>query len=153
MVAGSVAAGTVRAEPQRGVRRVFRPPIGVLSMSAVRTSESEEGVLVVRFADAKILDEAKIQQIGRELTACVANANNGKLLLNFEGVSFMSSAMIGKLVLVHKKCKTADIKMKCCNISPNVMEVFKITRLHKVFDIQTDEAKALKSFEKRGWFG
>ena len=40
-----------------------------------------------------------------------------KLLLDFTGVSFMSSAMIGKLVLLHKKCKSAEILMKVCNIS------------------------------------
>ncbi|MDP6446954.1 MAG: STAS domain-containing protein [Pirellulaceae bacterium] len=122
-------------------------------MSALRTSQAEEGVLVVNFTDAKILDEAKIQAIGKELMECVGNASDGKLLLDFTGVAFLSSAMIGKLVLVNKKCKSADIKVKFCNISDNVMEVFKITRLHKVFDIQKDSEKALKSFDKKGWFG
>jgi hypothetical protein len=32
------------------------------------------------------------------------------------------------------------------------MEVFKITRLNKIFDIQPDEATALAAFEKRGFF-
>ena len=36
---------------------------------------------------------------------------------------------------------------------PNIMEVFKIMKLNKVFDIQTDEATAMKAFEKKGWFG
>lgn len=122
-------------------------------MSALRSEQTDDGVLVVTFSDAKILDEAKIQQIGKELIECVAKTPDSKLLLDFTGVSFMSSAMIGKLVLVHKKCKTSDIKMKVCNISDNVMEVFKITRLHKVFDIQKDREKALASYDKKGWFG
>ena len=33
------------------------------------------------------------------------------------------------------------------------MEVFKITKLTKLFDIQADEAAALAAFEKRGFFG
>ncbi len=83
----------------------------------------------------------------------VAMADQGKMVVDFSGVSFMSSAMIGKLVLLHKRCKSAEIKMKVCQISDNVMEVFKITRLHKVFDIQKDREKALDSFDKKGWFG
>lgn len=121
-------------------------------MAALNTEEID-GVLVVAFTDTKILDEAKIQQIGSELMECAVTAGDNKLLLDFDSVSFMSSAMIGKLVLLHKKCKASDVTLKVCNISDNVMEVFKITRLHKVFDIHKDREKALKSFDKKSWFG
>ena len=33
------------------------------------------------------------------------------------------------------------------------MEVFKITKLHKVFDIKDTEDKAIAGFGKKGWFG
>lgn len=123
-------------------------------MSSLKSRE-EEGVLVVNFTDAKILDEARIQQIGAELMEMVtAAAQNKKMLLNFQGVQFMSSAMIGKLVLLNKKAKTAEIELKFCDISANVLEVFKITRLNKVFKILPDEEKALKAFSGGGgWFG
>ena len=122
-------------------------------MSSLKSRE-EEGVLVVNFTDAKILDEARIQQIGSEMMEMVAAAStNKKLLVNFAGVQFMSSAMIGKLVLTNKKAKAAEIELKFCDISPNVLEVFKITRLNKVFKILADEEKALKAFEGGGgWF-
>lgn len=123
-------------------------------MSSLKTQEVEE-VLVVNFTDAKILDEARIQQIGQELMNCAASAaQKKKMLLNFQGVQFMSSAMIGKLVLLNKKCKTDEVVLKMSSISPNVMEVFKITRLNKVFEIFDDQDKAIKSFSKgKGWFG
>ena len=121
-------------------------------MPALNTNEVD-GVFVVAFTESRILDEATIQQIGAELLECITAASDKKLLLDFDGVTFMSSAMIGKLVLLHKKCKDQDVKLKVCNISDNVMEVFKITRLHKVFDIQKDRDKGVKSFDKKGWFG
>jgi anti-sigma B factor antagonist len=123
-------------------------------MSSLKSRE-EEGVLIVNFTDAKILDEARIQQIGAELMEMVTAATQSKkMLLNFQGVQFMSSAMIGKLVLLNKKAKTAEIDLKFCTISPNVLEVFKITRLNKVFKIFADEEKALKSYTGGGgWFG
>ncbi|MGE3776172.1 MAG: STAS domain-containing protein [Pirellulaceae bacterium] len=123
-------------------------------MSSLRTQEVEE-VLVVYFTDAKILDEARIQQIGTELMSAAASASQKKkMVLNFQGVQFMSSAMIGKLVLLSKKCKNDQVVLKMCNISANVLEVFKITKLNKVFEIFDTEDKAIKSFTKKGgWFG
>ena len=121
-------------------------------MSSLETRE-EENVLVVKFTKAKILDEPTIEQIGKELNEAIGKAPEAKIVLNFAGVSFMSSAMIGKLVSFNNKCKTSDVKLKLCSISDNVMEVFKITRLNKVFDIQKTEEKAIASFEKKGWFG
>lgn len=116
-------------------------------------SEEKDDVLVVSFNDAKILDESKIQQIHNELNDKLAEVPSGKLLLDFQRVTFMSSAMIGKIILLNKKCKSSDVKLKLCNISQNVMEVFKLMRLNKVLDIQKDEEKALASFAKKGWFG
>ena len=123
-------------------------------MSSLKSRE-EGDVLVVNFTDAKILDEARIQQIGKEMMEMAAAAEtNKKLLVNFQGVQFMSSAMIGKLVLLNKKSKAASVDLKFCSISPNVLEVFKITRLNKVFKIVKDEEQALKEFSGGGgWFG
>jgi anti-sigma B factor antagonist len=123
-------------------------------MSSLKSRE-EDGVLIVNFTDAKILDEARIQQIGTELMEMVTAAStNKKMLVNFQGVQFMSSAMIGKLVLLNKKSKTAEIALMFCSISPNVLEVFKITRLNKVFKIVADEEAALKKLSGGGgWFG
>ena len=121
-------------------------------MAAITTSTNGE-VLVVGFLDSKILDSQRIEQVGRELQEIVVQAIHKKLLLNFHGVSFMSSAMITKLVMLNKTCKAQTVSLKFCEVSPNVLEVFKITKLNKLFDIQGEEEKALASFDKKGWFG
>lgn len=121
-------------------------------MSAVRV-EPKEDVVVCYFTDGKILDSQRIEEVGKDLQGAVPQAIHKKLVLNFRGVSFMSSAMISKLVLLNKTCKAAGVRMKFCEVSPNVMEVFKITKLNKVFDIQKTEEKAIASFDKKGWFG
>ncbi len=110
-------------------------------------------VLVALFTEAKILDEAKIQQVSEELNTISDLVEHGKLLLNFTGVKFMSSSVLGRLVQLNKKCKADKTDLKMCNISPEIMEVFKITRLNKVFDIQPDEPTAISAFQKKGWFG
>ncbi len=116
-------------------------------------SQSNGDVQVVYFTDAQILDETKIQQLADDLMALADKCEHGKMLLNFNDVKFMSSSVLGKLVRLNKKCKTDKIKLKMCNIVPEIFEVFKITRLNKVFDIHDNEGAALSAFQKGGLFG
>ena len=120
-------------------------------MAAITTQQRDE-ILVVSFSDNKILDSQRIEQIGRELHDVATQTDSKKLLINFQGVSFMSSAMITKLVTLNKLCRAQGVNLKFCDVSPNVMEVFKITNLNKMFDIQEGQDKALASFDKKGWF-
>lgn len=115
-------------------------------------SFQRDDVLVIRFTSPRILSDVMIAQIGQELIK-LADQANGKLLLDFSGVAFMSSAMIGKIVLLNKKCQANKTKVKLCGISPTIREVFEITRLDKVFTIYDDETAALEAFKKKGWFG
>ena len=115
-------------------------------------SFQRDDVLVIRFTSPRILSDVMIAQIGHELIK-LADQANGKLLLDFSGVAFMSSAMIGKIVLLNKKCKASNTVVKLCNIAPSIMEVFEITRLNKVFSIYDSVDVAVKSFQKKGWFG
>ncbi|MDC0937050.1 STAS domain-containing protein [Pirellulales bacterium] len=59
---------------------------------------------------------------------------------------------MGKLVQLQKKSKEFKVKLKLSSISPDIYEVFKITKLHKVFDIEKDEAAARKALSKTGFF-
>ena len=104
-------------------------------------------VLGVSFKQSSILDQRTIDEIGRELEqAELEAAANRKLLVSFQGVDFMSSAMLGKLVQLHKRCKADKIKLKLCSIANNPLDVFKITRLDKLFEIHPDANAALAKF-------
>ncbi|MCE9554692.1 MAG: STAS domain-containing protein [Planctomycetes bacterium] len=115
-------------------------------------SQSHGKVLVIYFTEAKILEEATLQGIGRELMEFAARCDSQQMLLNFENVKFMSSAMLGKLVQLNKKCKEDKIDLKLCSIAESLMEVFKLTRLNKILDIHSDEERALKAFGSKGFF-
>jgi anti-sigma B factor antagonist len=103
-------------------------------------------VTVVKFVDKKILDEASIQELGIELFSLVEHDNRKSVLLNFSNVEFLSSAALGKLITLDRKVKAAKGRLKMSNIRPEIFEVFKITKLNKVFDIRTDEVEAISAF-------
>ena len=112
-----------------------------------RLNVSEVGdVTVVRFVDQKILDEAKIQQLGKELFDLVEVDGRNKILLNFTSVEFLSSAALGKLITLDKKIKGQGGALKLSNIRPEIYEVFAITKLNKLFDIKDNEVDALAAF-------
>jgi anti-sigma B factor antagonist len=104
-------------------------------------------VSVVRFRDKKILDENGILELGAELFGLIEQDNRKKILLNFSGVEFLSSAALGKLITLDRKVKTHKGRLKMSNIRPEILDVFQITKLNKVFDIRGDEAEAISAFQ------
>jgi anti-sigma B factor antagonist len=103
-------------------------------------------VSVVNFVDRKILDEQNIQIIGDQLFSLVDQEGRRQILLNFGNVEYLSSAALGKLITLNKKVQTAKGKLVLCNIAPEILEVFEITKLDKFFKIEGEEQAALQLF-------
>jgi anti-sigma B factor antagonist len=103
-------------------------------------------VTVVNFIDKKILDEQNIQIIGEQLFGLVDELGRRKLLLNFGNVDYLSSSALGKFITLNKKVNTAGGRLILCNIAPHIFEVFEITKLDKLFNIQKEEQAALQAF-------
>lgn len=105
-----------------------------------------DGVSLVEFADRKILEELSISAIDDELSKLVTETPGIKLLVSFNNVEHLSSAALGVLITLKKKVEEAGGVLKLSDISPQIFEVFKITRLNKLFDIHDTREKALQSF-------
>ncbi|MEE2639218.1 MAG: STAS domain-containing protein [Planctomycetota bacterium] len=110
------------------------------------TSRNVGDIVVAGFEEAKMLDEAVINEVADELNALVDQNEGGKLLLDFGTISFMSSSMIGKVVFLEKACKKKNVTMKICSINPSVMEVFNLMNLGKVLDLYDDGEAAIAAF-------
>jgi anti-sigma B factor antagonist len=118
------------------------------SQSRRRRLEVEDinDVTVVNFTDKKILDEQNIQIIGEQLFSLVDELGRRKLVLNFSNVEYLSSAALGKFITLNKKVNAAGGRLVLCNIDPQIYEVFEITKLNKLFNIQKEEQAALQAF-------
>ena len=100
----------------------------------------------VQFADRKILDELCISEIGDQIVKLVASVPRIRLLLNFKAVEHLSSAALGMLIRIDKHATEGGGKLRLSNIAPQIFEVFKITRLDKIFEIHDTAAHALEGF-------
>lgn len=101
---------------------------------------------MVRFLDRKIVDPSNIEEVGDEMFQLLEKDKFKNVILNFDGVEFLGSAALNKLIMMDKKVKAAGGKLRLCSLRAEIMEVFTITKLSRVFDIKKTEADALKAF-------
>ena len=110
-------------------------------------------VLVIYFADSRILEEARITEIGLELHGLIQRCPGLKMVLNFINVTFMSSALLSKIISFNKECSRAHIELHLCEIAPDIRKVFELMKLNSVLHVHTTEQKAIAAFEKHSFFG
>ena len=101
-------------------------------------------VTVVRIRSPHIATD--IEDFGRELYSLVENGKRQKLLLNLSVVEFFGDAALSKMIVLRRKLNAQGGVLKISNMSPNVHQVFTITKLDRIFDIHEDEADALAAF-------
>jgi anti-sigma B factor antagonist len=100
--------------------------------------EYVENATIVTLADEKILEENDIRALQEAIMSVVEQAPGLNLILDFRNVRFLSSAVLGLLIRVGKKIFESEGQLRLCNIAPKIHEIFKITRLTKIFDIYPD---------------
>ena len=101
---------------------------------------------LVQFKDKKILDDTVLDEIRTEVTQLIGKASGPDVLLDFSNVEFMSSAMLGLFGQLHRKISSGHGRLKMCSIRPEILTVFKITNLDKLFSIHKDAPTALATF-------
>ena len=106
---------------------------------------------IVTFTDEKILEEKDIQALQESIMSVVESAGSGlTLILDFCNVRFLSSAVLGLLIRISKRVYQRDGQLRLCNIHPKIYEIFKITRLTKIFDIYKDLESATEDLSEAG---
>ena len=113
----------------------------------VAVSQEKGNIRVVEFTNNKILDEANIDAIQRSLNALIDEQPTPRILLDFTNVDHLSSAALGALINVNNRVRQKNGELRLTNIKPQILEVFVITKLNKLFRILPTRAEALASFQ------
>lgn len=82
----------------------------------------------------------------RRMVKDLIDNGQAKIILNLEDVDYIDSSGIGELVVAHSAVENAKGELKLLNLTRRVRDIVQITRLFTIFDVQTDEAAALRSF-------
>ena len=117
------------------------------SLPPVALSQHKD-IRIVEFTNNKILDEANISDIGSTLTAIIDETDNLKIVLDFTNVDHLSSAALGMLINANNRIRNKNGQLRLTNIKPQILEVFLITKLNKLFKIFPTRDEALASFSR-----
>ena len=104
-----------------------------------------ERTVVVRFEDAEILfEEGAIHTVGRELHRLIEEEGHTRLVVNFVGVRYLSSEVLGILAGLQRKVDPVRGSIVLCGLDQLLRDMLRITHLDRVFDVYGDEAEALR---------
>ncbi|MDR3341447.1 MAG: STAS domain-containing protein [Treponema sp.] len=80
------------------------------------------------------LSAATAEEFGKAVDAAIDEST--RLVMDFQGVTYLASAGLRVLISAQKKLTALDGSFSLCNVGETILEVFEITGLDDIFDIQ-----------------
>ena len=100
-------------------------------------------VVVVDISGRITLGEGNV--ILRDLVRELADKGNRKIVLNLSEVNYVDSSGIGELVKTHTTMRNQGGELRLVNLNKRINDLLQMTRLASVFEIELDEASAIRS--------
>lgn len=105
--------------------------------------KKKDDILIVELVGE--LDHHYADSVRTKIDDRIDRDNIRKVILDFNGISFMDSSGIGVVVGRYKKIQCKDGKLCIVNIRENINRVFELSGLFKVIDNYKNLDEAIKS--------
>jgi anti-sigma B factor antagonist len=106
-----------------------------------------DGVKVVRFQDNQLFDERTVREASDQIAAALPNDGSPiRLVVDFSDVGLISSTFLSKLILLQRRIDHTHGKLRLCEMSPIIQQVFRTSNLDRLFKIDRDQRTAIESF-------
>ncbi len=106
--------------------------------------ENKDGIISILSLKGK-LDAYSSRDLENSIKKVIEGGCNN-ILVNFQGVDYISSSGLRVILSSLKQIKKLDGQIKLANLKPHVLEVFEISGFTQIFDIYEGQEEALKSF-------
>ncbi|MGB8913146.1 MAG: STAS domain-containing protein [Candidatus Sulfotelmatobacter sp.] len=114
------------------------------TLQKMQTNTRQVGdVVVVDISGRITLGEGNV--ILRDMVRELADKGNRKIVLNLGEVNYVDSSGIGELVKTHTTMRNQGGKLRLVNLNKRINDLLQMTRLASVFEIELDEASAIRS--------
>jgi len=100
--------------------------------------EDVDGISVVEFVGPKVAHEA-----GEQLYGLMEGEGHRRFVLDFRNVRFLSSNALGILVSFKRKADAAGGTLKLCCLDPDLLDLFRLTNLDRIFAICASRQQAV----------
>jgi anti-sigma B factor antagonist len=104
-----------------------------------------DGIAFLAISGRITLGEGNV--VLRDLVRQLMDQGNKKIVLNLSEVDYIDSSGIGELVKAHTTVRNQDGRLRLTNLSRRVNDLLQMTKLSAVFDVDRDEATAVRSMQ------
>jgi anti-sigma B factor antagonist len=108
------------------------------------TKETIDNVLVI-VIENKEANLSKAEQF-KELMLQEIEIGARKLIISFKNVEYLDSSFLGALVAVLKKLLPLNGKLVITELNEDILNLFTLTRLDKIFTLRSTIATSLENF-------
>ncbi|MCD4658253.1 MAG: STAS domain-containing protein [Planctomycetes bacterium] len=109
--------------------------------------EEIDNITIATFIEESLDKADRIKLLEDEFAALAKDKENVRLILDFSNVWYISSAVLGKLVMLRNWIIVGNGKLKLSSLRRDILDIFKITRLDRFFQIYPDRRSALDVME------
>lgn len=114
-------------------------------MTMLANFRKVEGVHILDLSGRITIGEGTL--ILREALQKLLRSHEQKVILNLADVTYIDSSGIGELVSAFTNFSNQGGNLKLLNLTKKVHDLLSITKLLTVFEVFTDEAHAIQSFD------
>lgn len=108
---------------------------------------TEGDILIVRVDVVSISAMSEVEHISQLLRQSVQEHHPRCLVVDFSGVRFFSSQMLGLLVDVWRRLRDSGGTVSISGINPQLTRVFRITNLDKLFSFYETTEQAIAAIQ------
>jgi anti-anti-sigma factor len=104
---------------------------------------------VIELLLPEVLDSLEIDRLNDTLLTAIAADPSANWVLDLAGTAYMGSAVLGLLVNLRHRIKSANGQLSLCSLSPALLGVFQATSLQRLFAIHPTRPDALRALAGR----
>ncbi len=108
------------------------------------TIEERGAIVVVKIIRASLSEEDNIEHLGQELAMLVDQFGCRLLVANFELVTLITSAALGKFIALHRNLHRREGRLALCGVMNMMAEVLSATKLDEYFRVAVTVDDAIR---------
>lgn len=111
------------------------------------TIERRGTVVVVAVHEARLFDPLMIERLDQAVRSALTHEDD--VVIDLSGVRFISSAMLGRMVMLWLSSQQHGRRVVLCGLNGTLAQIMRIAGLHHRVETHPDQVTALQSLMER----
>ena len=122
-------------------------PLSEFDPHYIRIRQHQQAI-IANFTVPFLTEEVNLEQLGHELFALVEQFGCRQLVVSMQGVEYLTSSGVGKLITLHRKMHRVEGVVIFCDFQESVEEILRTSKLLTYFNVAPNLVSALAALPK-----